>query len=167
MEARRAVVFTLVLLSVLFESLHIVAQVAPQPNPSGQKRGVDIKTHKFRPVVSPDLIAVDRSGAAKSESAIGLSAARQINALLEDQQTRTATQKKISSKLIYTSRMLQGLPAAPDVPSLETGVDVDADGNVLVDITADVTDSFLAQLKEQGASIYGSYPAYRSVRALV
>jgi subtilase family protein len=53
------------------------------------------------------------------------------------------------------------------VPSLETGVDVDADGNVLVDITADVTDSFVAQLKEHGALIYGSYPAYRSVRALV
>src|SRR5882724_6420670 len=81
--------------------------------------------------------------------------------------TRTAAQKKISSKLIYTARMLQGLPAAPDVPSLETGVDVDADGNVLVDITADVTDTFLAQLREQGASIYGSYPADRSVRALV
>ena len=50
---------------------------------------------------------------------------------------------------------------------METGVDVDADGDMLVDVTADVTDSLLAQLKEQGALIYGSYPAYRSVRALV
>ncbi len=168
MQARRAAVFTLVFLSVLFESFQMLAQVARRPTRSLRDSGADVRTHKFRPVISPDLITLDASGAVvKSEAAIGQSAAQQINALLRDKQARTAAQKKISSKLIYTARMLQGLPAAPDVPSLETGVDVDGDGNVLVDITADVTDGFLAQLKDQGASLYGSYPAYRSVRALV
>jgi hypothetical protein len=100
-------------------------------------------------------------------AAIGLSAARQMNSLLEDKQTRTAAQKKISSKLIYTSRMLQGLPAAQGVPSLETGVDVDDEANVLVDITADVTNRFVTQLQEQGASIYASFPSSKSVRAMV
>src|SRR5713226_4324951 len=168
MQARRAALLTLVFVGVLFESFHALAQVKRRPYRSGQNRGVDARTQKFRPVISPDLIGVDASGAlVKNEAAIGQSAARQINALLQDKQSRTAAQKKISSKLIYTARMLQGLPAAPDVPSLETGVDVDDDGNVLVDITAKVTLSFLAQLKEQGASIYGSYPAYGSVRVLV
>jgi len=168
MQARRAALLTLVFVGVLFESFHALAQVKRRPYRSGQNRGVDARTQKFRPVISPDLIGVDASGAlVKNEAAIGQSAARQINALLQDKQSRTAAQKKISSKLIYTARMLQGLPAAPDVPSLETGVDVDAGGNMLVDITADVTDSLLAQLKEQGASIYGCYPAYGSVRVLV
>jgi hypothetical protein len=168
MEVRRAALLTLVFVGVLFESFPGLAQVAAMPNRSGQDSGVDVRIHKFRPRISPDLAAVDASGAAmKSAAAIGPSAARQMTSLLQDKQSRTAAQKKISSKLIYTARMLQGLPAAPDVPSLETGIDVDADGNVLVDITADVTDSFVAQLKEQGATIYGSRPAYRSVRALV
>jgi hypothetical protein len=168
MQARRAALLTLVFVGVLFESFPVLAQVAPMPNRSRRDSGVDIRTHKFRPVISPDVTAVDASGAIlMSAAAIGPSAARQMASLLQDKQSRTAAQKKISSKLIYTARMLQGLPAAPDVPSLETGVDVDADGNVLVDITADVTDSLLAQLKEQGASIYGAFPVYRSIRALV
>src|ERR1043166_123676 len=168
MQARRAALLTLVFVGVLFESFPVLAQVAPMPNRSRRDSGVDIRTHKFRPVISPDVTAVDASGAIlMSAAAIGPSAARQMASLLQDKQSRTATQKKISSKLIYTARMLRGLPAAPDVPSLETGVDVDADGNVLVDITADVTDSLLAQLKEQGASIYGAFPVYRSIRALV
>src|SRR5262249_17787894 len=62
---------------------------------------------------------------------------------------------------------LQGLPAAPGVPSLETGVEVDDEANLLVDITADVNESFLEQLKSEGAYIYASYAEYRSVRALV
>jgi hypothetical protein len=63
--------------------------------------------------------------------------------------------------------MLQGLPAAPGMPSLETGVDVDDEGNVLVDITAHVTNKFVTQLQEQGASIYASFPSSKSVRAMV
>jgi hypothetical protein len=168
MQARRAALLTLVFVGVLFESFPVLAQIAPMPNLSGQDSGVDVRTHKFRPRISPDLAALDASGAAlKGEAAIGQSAAQQINALLREKKARTAAEKKISSKLIYTARMLQGLPAAPDVAWLETGVDVDDDGNVLVDITANVTDGLLAQLKDQGATIYGSYPAYRSVRALV
>ena len=168
MQARRAALLTLVFVGVLFECFPVLAQIAPMPNLSGQDSGVDVRAHKFRPRISPDLAALDASGAAvKSEAGIGPSAARQMTSLLRDKQSRTAAQKKISSKLIYTARMLQGLPAAPDVPWLEPGVDVDDDGNVLVDIAAKVTDGFLAQLKDQGATIYGSYPAYRSVRALV
>ena len=168
MKACRTAAITLVWLSVLFESLTASAQVKPRPNRTRAISGMDVTTHKFRPVISPDLITLDASGAErKSAAAISPSAAQQMNSLFIDKQARTAAQKKISSRLIYTARMLQGLPAAPGVPSLETGVDVDDEGSVLVDITAEVTDAFLAQLKKQGAYIYSSYPASRSVRALV
>jgi|SRR5882672_6946669 len=168
MPARRVGALTLVFLSVLFGTSVVLGQIADRSNFSARNRGIDITTHKFHPVVSPDLIAVDAAGmSVKGDVTISPFAAQQIDFLLRDKQARTATQKKISSKLLYTVRMLQGLPAAPNVPSLETGVDVDDQGNVLVDITADVTDGFLAQLKEIGAIVYSSYPAGRSIRALV
>ena len=162
MQARRVGALALIFLSVLIESSIVLAQ---RP---ARGRGTDAITHRFRPAISPDLINLDASGAiVQSEAAIGPSAAQQIHALLLDKQTRTPAQNKISSKLLYTARMLRGLAAAPGVPSLATGVDVDNDGNVMVDIAADVTDDLLARLKEQGATIYSYYPASRAVRALL
>ena len=162
MQARRLATLALISLSVLIESSTVLAQHAVR------SRGTDAITHRFRPVVSPDLVRLDSSGAiVQSDAAIAVSATQQINALLLDKQVRTPAQRKISSKLLYTARMLQGLAAAPGVPSLATGVDVDNDGNVLVDIAADVTDALLARLKEQGAALYSYYPASRVVRALI
>ena len=167
MHARKAAVCRVAILSLLFQCFQALGQLASL-NASRQSPGVDLKTHKFRPVISPDRATVDTSGTiTEGEALIRHSAARQIDALLQDKQTRTAAQKKISSKLLYTVRMLAGLPAAPGVPSLETGVDVDDEGNVFVDITAHVSGHFLTQLKEQGAFVYGSYPSYNSVRAMV
>src|SRR5256885_6713452 len=85
---------------------------------------VDERTHVFHPVVSPDALALNASGQViRSSGAMSASAAQQINALVADKAARTPAQRKISSKLIYTARMLQGLPAAPGVASLETGVE--------------------------------------------
>ena len=167
MRASRAVALRISILCLVLELFHAGAQVPP-PNTFKKPPGVDVRTHKFRPGISPDRVTTNAVGAeTHSEVAIDVTAAGQINALLRDKRTRTAAQKKISSKLIYTSRMLQGLAAAPGVPSLETGVDVDDGGNVLVDITARVTYEFLLRLKEQGASIYSSFPSSNSVRAMV
>src|SRR5260221_3223110 len=118
MSARRVGALTLVFLSVLFGASVILGQIADRPNSSVRNRGIDVTTHKFRPVVSPDLIAVDASGmSVKGDATISPFAVQQIDALLRDKQARTEAQRKISSKLIYTARMLQGLPAAPNVPS--------------------------------------------------
>lgn len=133
---------------------------------SAQSRGVDLTTHKFQPKVSPSRIAPSGEPAT-SQSGIGASAAQQINALLVDKAARTPAQKKISSRLIYTSRMLRGEPVAAGVPFLDTGVDVDDNDNMLVDITADFTDDFLDRLKATGAYVLYSFPADHSVRALV
>ncbi len=168
MAARRVGALTLVFLSFLFGPPGAIAQSAARADYSARDPGVDVLTRKFRPVVSPDVIALDASGMPlPGAAAMSPYAAEQIDALLRDKEARSGPQRKICSKLLYTARMLQGLAAAPDVPSLETGVDVDEDGRVLVDIAADVTPSFLMQLQAQGASVYGSYPAMRSVRALV
>jgi Subtilase family len=168
MKTHRAIVVRLVFLEVALVSMQCLGQSPSGQYHTGQNSGVDVRTHMFRPAISPDLSAAAAPvGTTKGTAAMSAAAAGQMNALLQDKQARTAAQRKISSKLIYTTRMLQGLPAAPGVSSLETGVEVDGEGNVLVDITADVTDAFLTQLKNQGAYIYSSYPLYRSVRALV
>jgi hypothetical protein len=102
MQARKAALLTLVFVGVLFESFPALAQVVPMPNRSGQDSGVDVRTHKFRPRISPDLAAVDASDAAvKSAAAIGPSAARQMTSLLQDKRSRTAALRtKLMQNLI-------------------------------------------------------------------
>ncbi|HYN16070.1 MAG TPA: S8 family serine peptidase [Terriglobales bacterium] len=133
---------------------------------TGHGRNNDVITHKFQPRVSPESLA-PAGPPATSKTGIAASALGQIQALQLDKAARTQTQKKISSKLIYTARMLQGQPAAPGVPFLNTGVDVDDNGNMLVDITANFTDDFLDRLRATGAQVLTSVPAYRGVRALI
>jgi hypothetical protein len=95
------------------------------------------------------------------------SAYQQINALLLDKKQRTPAQKKISSRVLYTARMLQGLPAAIGVQYLRTGLELDAQNNLYVDITAHVTPTLLKQLPAAGVRIVRSNPAYRTIRAFV
>src|SRR6266550_5200377 len=94
MRARRAVVFRISILCLVFELFHARAQVSP-PNTFKKPPGVDVRTHKFRPGISPDRVTTNAAGAeTHSEVAIDVTAARQINALLQDKRTRTAAQKK-------------------------------------------------------------------------
>jgi hypothetical protein len=91
----------------------------------------------------------------------------QINALEEDKQSRTPVQRKISSRLIYTARMLQGQAAAPGVPVLFTNLELDEQNNFFVDITAKVSDELLGKLGSLGVRIIHSDPGYRSIRAFI
>lgn len=77
------------------------AQITTGPNYSARNRGVDMTTHKFRPVASPvaspDMITLDAAGmSVKGDAVISPSATEQIDALLRDKQARTAAQRKIS-----------------------------------------------------------------------
>jgi subtilisin-like proprotein convertase family protein len=71
----------------------------------------------------------------------------QIQALLQEKETRTPAERKIDSQLIYARRMQQGLPVAPGVQTVEVDVPHAADGHVIVDIKANVTANLLAQLE--------------------
>jgi uncharacterized repeat protein (TIGR01451 family) len=156
-------IITLVAATLLALAVVYPGQVLAQP-----AQGVDVTTHKFRPAVP---LAEPQPGSAVAGTNDGFSihpaAVAQINALLQDKESRTPAQRKISSQLIYTARMMRGQAVADGVPALETGVDVDDADNMLVDITATVTDNLLAQLRAAGANILSSYPQFRSIRALV
>ncbi|HVF55668.1 MAG TPA: Calx-beta domain-containing protein [Pyrinomonadaceae bacterium] len=92
---------------------------------------------------------------------------KQIAALQEEKRSRTPEQQKIDSQLLYAIKMRRNDPAMAALPTLETGVTANAKGRTVVDITANVSDSYLGQLKANGATIIDSLPQYRSVRAEV
>ena len=125
------------------------------------------KTHRFQPPAATR--STDASSAKQSAAAGELSdsVVQQINALEQDKQSRTETQRKISSHLLYTARMLQGQAAAPGVPVLYTNLELDEQNNLFVDIAANVSDDLLQRLRSLGVQIIRSDPAYHSIRAFV
>jgi hypothetical protein len=94
-------------------------------------------------------------------------AAQQIQALLAEKQSRTPAQQKIDSQLLYAIKIRRGDSIASAVPNLQTGVDIDDQGKVVVDIIGDVSGTFLEDLQNAGAEIRLSYPRYNTVRAAI
>jgi Right handed beta helix region/Subtilase family/PKD-like domain len=92
-------------------------------------------------------------------------AAQQIQALLQDKRGRTAAQQKVDSNLLYEAKQKRGLAVASGVPTLRTGVVVGTRGEVVLDVTASVTDSLLATIASLGGRVVNAYPAFRSIRA--
>src|SRR5262245_43636899 len=84
-------------------------------------------------------------GAAQDKAQISDSAASQIQALLQEKESRTPAQRKIDSNLIYATKERRGVAIAPGVDRLETSVRPDADGKAVVDIT--VNDMKIAHTK--------------------
>src|SRR5256885_16782062 len=74
------------------------------------------KIHRFHPLGAVRSIDTSPAKQPSDSGALSDSVVQQINALEQDKESRTATQNKISSHLLYTARMLQGQPAAPSIP---------------------------------------------------
>jgi hypothetical protein len=92
---------------------------------------------------------------------------QQIGALLAEKAARTPAQRKISSRLLFASRIRRGLAPAPGVPALRTSVEVAPDGTTLIDLRTEVTPRVLGQIEALGGVVESSYPRYRAVRARV
>src|SRR2546421_7082308 len=104
----------------------------------------------------------DDSGQAISDSAL-----QQIQALIEEKESRTPAQRKINSQLLYAEKMARGEAIARNVQTLAVNLPTESDGRLVVDITTTVSDSLLERLKATGAEIVVSVPQFRSVRAEV
>ncbi|HLJ26875.1 MAG TPA: S8 family serine peptidase [Candidatus Angelobacter sp.] len=133
---------------------------------STKDTGTDLQFHKFQPDVAPDK-AVTASDAQSSISGIGVTALQQMQALQQDKAARTPAQQKIDSNIIYTMRMMAGKPVAAGVPYLNTGIDLDANNNIVVDMVAHVTDELLQQLTAAGAQVLYQDAKLRSIRAII
>ena len=60
--------------------------------------------------------------------------------------------------------MRRGLPAAAGIPSLQTGVEIAADGGVLLDVRADVDDALRVRIEALGGRIVSSVPSRGALR---
>ncbi|HSY65046.1 MAG TPA: S8 family serine peptidase [Terriglobales bacterium] len=140
---------------------------------SGQSpKTTDVQLHKFQPTVQPGQAApgvskAETSNQETSSNGISATAVQQILALQQEKASRTAPQQKVDSNILFTIRMMAGQPVAPGVPSLYTGVDLDADNRIVVDIVANVTDALLAQLTAANAQVLYTNQALRSIRASI
>ena len=113
------------------------------------------------------LIALASNVAVAQVRELSPQARTQIQALMEEKASRTATEQKISSQLLMELRRRQGDPIVLRVPNLRYSVEVAADGTTLVDIRADVTVTLLNRIRQLGGSVVNSFPQYRAVRARV
>jgi uncharacterized repeat protein (TIGR01451 family) len=128
----------------------------------------DLTFHKFVPATPPENnAAASPARQAATKDAINAAATQQIQLLMQEKSSRTPAQQKIDSNVLFTIRMLRGQDAAPGFHSLHTGVELDDNNRIVVDIVANVTPQLLQQLETAGALILNSYPDYRAIRALV
>src|SRR6266481_2357507 len=105
------------------------------------------------------------SGAQESKE-IAPSALVQIQALLEEKQSRTGAQQKIDSQLLYAIKMRRSENIAAGVQTLAVDVGADDAGVVTVDISAIVDEQLLKDLADLGIEVTGSFPQYHALRAV-
>ncbi|MEN8159794.1 MAG: S8 family serine peptidase [Myxococcota bacterium] len=90
--------------------------------------------------------------------------AAQIRALQQEKAARSPAQRKVGSQLLYEARMQRGLPVAPGVTRLHTGVGVDAAGRTLVDLRAEPTKRLRAEIAALGGEIQSEVPSAGAFR---
>src|SRR5665213_799729 len=101
----------------------------------------------------------------KPDGQISASALKQIAALEKEKESRTPTEQKIDSQLLYADKMRRGEPIAKGVPVQRVDLDKDDQGRILVDIKADVTDALLQYIKTLGGNVVNDFPQYQAIRA--
>jgi hypothetical protein len=91
----------------------------------------------------------------------------QLTALFQEKAARTTAQRKMSSQLVLSLKAQRGELQGSGLEAVRSGAGVAADGNVLVDIRAEVTPALLAEIEKLGGRIVSSHAEYDAVRAYV
>ena len=102
---------------------------------------------------------------APSKTQLSESALRQMAALQREKLSRSSAQRKIDSQLLSELKKYRGQAIAQGVPTLKTGVEIDQDSRVLVDIQARVTDGLLEKIERSGGKIINSFAEDNAIRA--
>jgi len=102
--------------------------------------------------------------AAQQGKDISPEALAQIQALILEKESRTGTQQKMDSQLIYELKMQRGEMIAEGVQTLVTDLPYNDKGKMTLDLKAKVSDALLEQLKNNGADVVTSVPMQNSVR---
>ena len=118
-------------------------------------------------ITSTAWISNRSASAAQEDPGISPEALAQIEALIREKESRTETEKKMDSQLIYEAKMERGEAIADGVRRLDTDVPYTYDGRTVVDITANVSDHLLMELSDNGADILETVADKNSVRVAV
>ena len=92
-------------------------------------------------------------------------AARQMNALIQEKLSWTPDQRKIDSQIIFESKKQRQQPIADGVDTLETGIELDKQGRILVDIKASAARLVEPVLAKLGGEVTNLFP--NDIRASV
>jgi hypothetical protein len=91
-------------------------------------------------------------------------AMKQIERMQKEKESRSPTQKKIDSQLLYEIQKSNG-KTIKGAPELKTGIKPDENGKVLVDVKAKVTDDVLQQIKSAAGEVVYSSKEGNAIRA--
>ena len=112
--------------------------------------------------------ALATSSAASGEEAdardLDPEVSEQIEILLVEKASRTPTEMKIDSSLLYEIKRDRDDPLFDAVPDLRTNVVVDRDDRVLVDIDTEVDEVMLGRIVALGGVVVNGHPCYRAIR---
>src|SRR5215470_8628698 len=111
------------------------------------------------------LLRGSASAQERAQTRISESAMRQIEALMQEKESRTPEQKKIDSQLLYRLKQRRGEQIAPGVERLVVGVKEAADGSVLLDIRAKVTPEVLEAIRKAGGEVISAHEQFDAIRA--
>jgi hypothetical protein len=101
------------------------------------------------------------------EADISENARQEIRSLLDEKLSWSPAQNKMESALIHAVKRSRGEPYAPGASNLRLDFKAQPDGRALVDIRATVTPELLDRIQQGGGKVLGSFPNFKSVRALV
>ncbi|HVF55669.1 MAG TPA: hypothetical protein VM934_05940 [Pyrinomonadaceae bacterium] len=90
-------------------------------------------------------------------------AAEQIGAIAGGKAGRTPAQNKIDSQLLYALKQKRG--ETHGVPTGRIILNLDAEGRVIVDISAIVTPAVLAEIERLGGVVISKFETYHTIRA--
>src|SRR5262249_37974814 len=115
----------------------------------------------------PLSLLLSGSVAAQGEEKTRISetALRQIEALMQEKESRTPEQKKIDSQLLYRLKQKRSGRIAPGVENLVIGVQEGADGRALLDIRAKVTPEVLEAIRQAGGEVVSAHEQFDAIRA--
>jgi subtilisin family serine protease len=99
--------------------------------------------------------------------AISPGALRQIAELLQEKKSRTRSQLKLSSRLVYALKESAGQSLTPGIASLPGALDITPRQGVLVDIRAVVSDELLSTIDRAGGRVISASEADHQVRARI
>ena len=136
----------------------------------GRKKGGKVLLGLLAVVLAAGLSAVTPGGQGRAQAGnAGLSpqVVAQLQGLVAEKRSRSPEQQKIDSQLLYAARMARGQAIAAGVAALDTGIVPETDGRVIVDVRATITDGLINELRNLGADVIASHPAYDDIRIQV